>query len=290
MSVKRTTTSEMNQAAQIDRLQQAIEQADGIVIGAGAGLSLSAGLAYTGEDFEQNFSDFIEKYQFTDMYTAGFYPFASLEEHWAYWSRHIFYHRYDTMPGGVYLDLLQLVKDKDYFVITTNVDHQFQLAGFAQNRLFCTQGDYGLWQCSVPCHVKTYPNEKTVRQMVAKQQNMLVPSDLIPYCPKCGKPMSMHLRCDSTFVQDEAWHKASRRYQDFLHKYEGQHILFWELGVGWNTPSIIKYPFWRMTAQNPDAIYAAIHLEEAHCPPEINQQTIEIVADIHAVITSIRTK
>ena len=277
---KSTTTSTGAYSEKINRIQSEIENADAIIIGAGSGLSASAGLTYSGERFQRHFADFIEKYHFQDMYSAGFYPYQTLEEYWAYWSRHIYYNRYVLAPGRAYADLLELVKDKDYFVITTNVDHQFQLAGFDKKRLFYTQGDYGLWQCSVPCHSKTYDNEQIVKRMVEQQRDMRVPSELIPRCPVCGKPMTMNLRCDNTFVQDEGWAVACQRYEDFIRRHKGLHLLFLELGVGGNTPVIIKYPFWKMTAQNKKAVYATINLGEAVCSPQIKSQSICVDADI----------
>ena len=272
---------------QIKVLAKELEEADAVVIGAGSGLSASAGLTYSGERFESKFFDFIAKYHFEDMYSAGFYPYPSREEYWAYWSRHIFCNRYDITPGKVYFDLLRLVKGKEYFVITTNVDHQFQLAGFEKERLFYTQGDYGLWQCSRPCHRKTYDNESTVRRMVLEQKNMRIPSKLLPYCPECGAPMSMNLRCDDTFVEDAGWHAARERYEVFLHTYENRHILFLELGVGGNTPGIIKYPFWQMTMWNKVAVYTCINSGETGCPDEIRERSICIDADIGKAIEAV---
>ncbi|MCD7763263.1 MAG: Sir2 silent information regulator family NAD-dependent deacetylase [Lachnospiraceae bacterium] len=268
----------------IAQLKNEIETADAIVIGAGAGLSTSAGMSYSGERFEKTFADFHQKYGITDMYSGGFYPFDTLEEYWAWWSRHILVNRYETGVGKPYTDLLKLVKDKDYFVLTTNVDHQFQLAGFDKKRLFYTQGDYGLWQCSKPCHDKTYDNEEAVRQMAAEQKDMKIPSELIPHCPVCGAPMNVNLRCDDTFVEDEGWHKAAERYNEFIRQHENMHVLFLELGVGANTPVIIKYPFWRMTAKNPKAVYACINKGEAFCPREISQQSICMDDDIRKVL------
>lgn len=264
----------------IARLKQELDTADAVVIGAGSGLSTSAGFTYTGERFQKYFGDFIAKYGFRDMYSGGFYPFDSLEEHWAYWSRYITINRYLDAPKPVYSDLFQLVQEKDYFVLTTNVDHQFQKAGFDKHRLFYTQGDYGLWQCSKPCHPKTYDNEVIVKKMLAEQKDMKIPTELVPYCPVCGAPMSMNLRADNTFVEDDGWHAAARRYEDFLRRHEGEHILFLELGVGGNTPVIIKYPFWRMTYQNPKVVYACVNLSEAYCPKEIQKRSICIDGDI----------
>ncbi len=271
----------------IHRLKHELETADAIIIGAGAGLSTSAGMSYNGERFEKNFSDFHRKYGITDMYSGGFYPFDTLEEYWAWWSRHILINRYEAGIGRPYTRLLELVKNKDYFVLTTNVDHQFQLAGFDKKRLFYTQGDYGLWQCSKPCHNKTYDNEAVVRQMAAQQKDMKIPSELVPRCPVCGAPMNVNLRCDDTFVEDDGWHQAAERYSDFIRRHENMHVLFLELGVGANTPVIIKYPFWRMTAQNPKAVYACVNKGEAFCPHEIEDQSICLDDDIANVLNSL---
>lgn len=268
----------------IEKVKKQIENADAVVIGAGAGLSTSAGFTYSGKRFEDNFPDFIEKYGFQDMYSAGFYPYPTLEEHWAYWSRYIFINRYQNAPKPVYNDLYNLVREKDYFVLTTNVDHCFQKAGFDKNRLFYTQGDYGLWQCSKPCHNKTYDNETVVQQMVASQENMLVPPDLVPHCPVCGAPMSMNLRADNTFVEDSGWHDAAKRYRDFIRCHEGLRILYLELGVGSNTPGIIKYPFWQMTLANPAAVYVCMNYGEAVCPKEIAEQAVCIDGDIGEIL------
>ena len=282
-----STTSTESYSEQIDRLKNEIENAEAIIIGAGAGMSASAGFAYDGERFEKHFADFRQKYGITDMYSGGFYPYNSLEEYWTWWSRHIWVNRYDIAAGKPYMDLLNIVEDKDYFVLTTNVDHQFQLAGFDKKRLFYTQGDYGLWQCSKACHDKTYDNEETVRKMVSEQRGLKIPSELIPKCPVCGAPMTMNLRCDNSFVQDEGWYAAANRYQDFIRRHKGMHILFLELGVGANTPAIIKYPFWQMTAQNRHAIYACINYGEAITPKEIKEQSICINKDIGAVLENL---
>ena len=273
---------------QIERLSQQLASSDAIVIGAGAGLSTSAGFTYTGERFEHYFPDFIAKYHFPDMYSGGFYPFDTLEEHWAYWSRYIFCNRYLDAPKPVYQELLSLVQDKDYFVLTTNVDHQFQKAGFDKHRLFYTQGDYGLWQCMEPCHQKTYDNEEAVRRMVAEQRDMRIPTELVPRCPVCGKPMTMNLRSDNTFVEDEGWHRAAERYDDFLRRHDGLKVLYLELGVGANTPVIIKYPFWKMTYANQNSTYACINFGEAFAPPEIRGRSICINADIGNVLSRLK--
>ena len=278
----------------IEQLKQIISEAKTVVIGAGSGLSTSAGFTYSGERFEKYFSDFAVKYGFQDMYSGGFAPFASLEERWAYWSRYIMINRYMDPPKPVYNNILSLVRNKDYFVLTTNVDHCFQKAGFDKERLFYTQGDYGLFQCSEPCHHKTYDNEKQIRAMWEFRSEMKIPPELVPHCPVCGKPMSMNLRADDTFVTDEGWDQAANRYQTFLQSRNitsrsGQqdgtgNVLFLELGVGKNTPGIIKYPFWQMTAKNPNAQYVCINFGEAFAPYEIEKRSLCINDDIGKVL------
>ena len=276
-----------NCSVQIERLKQALETADAVLIGAGAGLSNSAGLTYSGERFERYFSDFHQKYRITDMYSGGFYPFATPEEHWAYWSRYIYINRYMDAPKPVYDDILKLVQNRDYFVITTNVDHCFQKAGFDKKRLFYTQGDYGLFQCSEPCCQETFDNEAVIREMVKRQKDMKIPPELLPVCPHCGKPLTMNLRSDDKFVKDEGWHRAAERYENFLRTRAGGKILFLELGVGYNTPVIIKYPFWQMTAKNPNAAYVCINQGQAVCPQGIEQRSICMNADIGQVLQSL---
>ena len=262
------------------RLKTEIETADAILIGAGAGLSTSAGMVYDGERFKQYFSDFEAKYGFHDMYSGGFYPYPTPEEHWAYWSRYIMVNRYQAALKPAYDMLFQLINDKNYFVITTNVDHCFQKAGFNKERLFYTQGDYGLFQCSAPCCQSTYENESIIRRMVSEQSAMRVPTELLPKCPVCGNPMTMNLRSDDRFVEDDGWHKADSRYEEFLRGCKGLHILNLELGVGMNTPGIIKYPFWQMTFQNPNAIFACVNLNDTRVPEQIADLSICIQADI----------
>lgn len=284
----KTMKSTENYLNNLKKLKEEFNTADAILIGAGAGLSASAGFDYIGERFEKYFSDFKEKYGITDMYSGGFYDFDTLEEYWAWWSRHILINRYDCEVGKPYKDLFSIVKDKNYFVLTTNVDHQFQRAGFDKKRLFYTQGDYGLFQCSNGCHNKTYDNEEIIRKMVALQKDMKIPTELIPRCPKCNKPMTMNLRCDDLFVQDEGWYLAYNRYQDFIRRNENSHILYLELGVGMNTPGIIKYPFWQMTAKNKNAVYCSVNSELSYVPTEIQNQSVVIKNDIAKVLEECR--
>lgn len=288
----------------INTLREALAHVDTVIIGAGAGLSTSAGFVYTGERFDRYFQDFSEKYHFRDMYSGGFYPYNTLEEHWAYWSRYIYINRYMDAPNPVYDRLYELVKDKDYFVLTTNVDHCFQKAGFDKYRLFYTQGDYGLFQCSGPCHISTYENEGTIRKMVEAQgyvidrngilippegnaPKMTVPTELVPHCPKCGRTMSMNLRADNTFVEDEGWHRASERYADFLRRHQNMKALFLETAVGFNTPTIVKYSFWRMAYEWKDAVYACLNNGEAYAPDEIKKKSICVNGDIGKILSQL---
>ena len=266
--------------ARLEQLKTWFKEADAVLVGAGSGLSTAAGFTYSGERFDRFFSDFGKKYGFHDMYSGGFYPFPSPEEFWAYWSRYIYINRYDQPAGEPYEALLRLLGDKNYFVLTTNVDHRFQVAGFDRARLFYTQGDYGLFQCSVPCHDRTYDNEAAIREMLAAQKDMKIPSSLIPRCPVCGKPMTVNLRSDDTFVEDAGWHAACERYRAFLRENAHGRILYLELGVGMNTPGIIKYPFWQMTYRNPEARYACINLEAAYAPAEIARRSLCISSDL----------
>ncbi len=296
-----STKNCLDKSDKIEQLRTELQTADAILIGAGAGLSTSAGFTYTGKRFEKYFFDFIKKYDFRDMYSGGFYPFERLEEYWAYWSRYIYINRYANTSNRTYQILFELVKDKDYFVLTTNVDHQFQKVGFDKNRLFYTQGDYGLFQCSRPCHAMTYDNKEIVYKMIQSQgyvfteEGMLympeniklkmeIQTKLIPHCPVCGRPMSMNLRADDTFVEDHGWKRAAERYSNFIQKHQNMKVLFLELGVGMNTPGIIKYPFWQMTVKNRNTVYGCVNYGEAKCPAEIKEQAICIEEDIHRIL------
>lgn len=268
----------------LERLRNALDTADAVVVGAGAGLSTAAGFSYGGERFRQHFADFEERFGIRDMYSGGFFPFPTREVFWAFWSRMIWLNRYTEDPKPAYRNLLRLLEGREHFVITTNVDHRFQVAGFSKERLFYTQGDYGLLQCSKPCCQKTYDNEALIREMLERQEGMRVPTELLPTCPHCGRPLVPNLRSDDTFVEDEGWHAAAERYHRFLREHEQGRVLYLELGVGYNTPVIIKYPFWRMTQANPEATYACVNFGEAVCPQEIAERSICLNADIDRVI------
>ena len=307
---------------QMMRLKNELETADAVVIGAGIGLSTSAGLIYSGERFNRYFGDFSDKYGFRDMYSGGFYPYGSLEEQWAFWSRYIYINRFARPVNNVYDRLYELVDGrdkgdianqprKDYFVITTNVDHQFKKAGFSKRRIFYSQGDFGLWQCRKPCHKRTYDNkDKVIKMLVAQgfaigedrelippvkengetdfdKLSMTVPTGLVPYCPVCGEPMVMNLNTDSTFVEDDGWYEASGNYSEFLDSCKDLHVLFIELGVGSKTPAMIKYPFWNLVRENENAVYCCINKGEAYCPKDIEDRSICIDADIGEVINGI---
>ena len=286
---------------QVRKLKEKMQNVEAIVLGAGSGLSTAAGFTYSGERFQKYFFDFAKKYPIRDIYSGGFFPFESQEEFWAWWSRHIYFNRYVDAPSDVYGNLKKIVEGKDYFVLTTNVDHQFQRAGFEKERLFYTQGDYGLFQSSRPTVAKTYDNQEIVEKMLEAQGfvrdnegifqlsedkllKMSIPTELIPICPDDGLPMTMNLRTDESFVEDAGWKMAAKRYQDFLHSHKGKHVLYWELGVGMNTPVIIKFPFWQYTEENPNAYYACLNLGEAGCSREISERSICLNADIGQVL------
>lgn len=283
----RTEKSTENYSEQIKQLKEKINDADAILIGAGAGLSTAAGFNYSGEIMDKEFADFKSKFGINDVYSGGFYPFPTQEEFWAWWSRQIYVFRYKAGVGEPYRDLLELVRDKDYFVLTTNVDHQFQKAGFDKKRLFYTQGDYGLFQCPRPCHKKTYDNEDAVRKMYEAQKDMKIPTELLPKCPVCGEVMTTNLRIDDTFVEDDGWHQAAERYSLFTRRHKDLKLVLLELGVGMNTPSIIKYPFWRMAEQSRDITYACINFGEALCPDSIADRSVCINEDIAVAIKSL---
>ena len=290
----------------ISKLAEEIKSAEARLIGAGAGLSTSAGFYYSGERFEHYFFDFAEKYGIKDMYSGGFYPFPKEEIFWAWQSRHIYFNRYVPAPRPVYPALLSLVKDKNYFVITTNVDHQFQKAGFDKKRLFYTQGDYGLLQSVNPAIGKTYNNEEITAKMLESQGFikgkdgiydvppdrkllMEIPPELVPLCPDDGSRMTTNLRSDDNFTEDDGWRRASAAYSAFLEKNKSRRILFWELGIGMNTPIIIKYPFWAMAAENTESVYACINKGEAFCPDKISERSICLNADIGSTLEELKS-
>ena len=299
-----TTKSTRTYLEDIKLLKEKIEEADAIVIGAGAGISTSAGFIYNGETFKKYMFDFIKEYGITDFYSGGFFPFPTKEIMWAFWSRNIYVNRYLDALKDTYKKLLNIVKDKDYFVITTNVDHQFQKAEFDKKRLFYTQGDYGLFQSVNKNNKKTYDNEEIIYKMLEaqgfvknekgiydildeKKISMSIPSELIPVCPDDGSDMTMNLRADDSFVEDDGWIEASIRYNDFVNKRKNQRLLLLELGVGMNTPVIIKYPFWNMVIENKKSSYTCINYNEAFCPTEILDRSIIINEDIDKVLDDI---
>ncbi|WP_461206641.1 SIR2 family NAD-dependent protein deacylase [Clostridium sp. DL1XJH146] len=276
-----------NSGDKYERIKNLIKEADAVVIGAGAGFSTAAGLEYSGDRFTDNFKKFIDKYGMTDMYSAAFYPFNTQEEKWGYWSKHILMNRYQFKENGVYKKFKELVADKEYFVLTTNVDHLFYKAGFDESRIFATQGDYGLFQCSKACHNKLYSNEDIVYEMIEKEKDCRIPSELVPKCPVCGENMAVNVRADDSFVQDENWDKALDNYKKFLSNHKKEKVVFIELGVGMNTPVIIKYPFWQMTNLWEGASFVCINKGMAYAPDEIMPKSICVDAEISIAINKI---
>ena len=273
----------------IKKLKSSIEKSDYILIGAGAGLSVSAGFSYEGERFDKYFSEYKDKYGLTDMYSAGFYNYPTLEDFWGYFSLLVYVNRYDIPADETHLNLLEIVKNKNYFIITTNVDGRFDEANFDKDKLFKVQGDYSLFQCSVPCRQETFYNEKQIREMVKSRKNLKIQKELIPKCPHCGKNMTMNLRCDNTFVQDDNWYHSMDRYKKFLNKAKNNNILFLELGVGFNTPAIIKYSFWDMALKNENSIYASVNLNDSYAPDNLKERSICINDDIHKLLEYIKS-
>lgn len=271
-------------SGRIDKLRSLLDEAECVLIGGGSGLSSAAGLTYSGQRFTENFGDFIKKYGMSDMYSAGFYPFKTQEEKWAYWSRHILLNRRLPPALPLYRRLFELVKDKDFFVVTTNVDAQFYKAGFATERIFAVQGDYGKLQCAKGCHDELYDNEDLVRKMAAEQKDCRIPSALIPKCPVCGKDMEVNIRKDAYFVQDKAWYEAERRYEIFCREARDRKLLLLELGVGYNTPTIIRFPFEAMTYKNKDAVLVRINAQYPGAISENAKKTLSFAEDIKDVL------
>lgn len=273
---------------QIQAAVRYLQEADYVLIGAGAGLSTAAGLTYSGKRFQDNFGEFIEKYGMQDMYSAGFYPFSTEEERWAYWCRHSYVNRIEPPAMPLYEKLFEMVKDKNYFVLTTNVDHQFQKAGFQNERIFATQGDYGRIQCMKGCHPKTYDAVSMFTQMNQAQKDCKIPSYMVPRCPVCGSPMAMNLRCDQYFVEDEAWNQAAENYGRYLKQLKKGNVLLLELGVGFNTPSIIRFPFEKMVRENKNVNLVRLNLDEAVIPESFGKRGIGINRDLCESLDDIR--
>ena len=276
---------------QIDRAAKNIRNTDCVIIGAGAGASTAAGIQYGGKRFTDNFAEFIKKYgehYMTDMYAAGFYPYPSEEAKWGYWSKHALMNRFDPPALPLYTELYDIVKNKEYFVLTTNVDHQFYKAGFDEKRIFATQGDYGKIQCQKACHPKTYDAKDLFRKMDKARRDCLIPSELVPKCPVCGGNMAMNLRCDNYFVEDEAWHEAADRYAGFLEQHKDKKVVLLELGVGFNTPIIIRFPFEKMVRENSSYSLIRLNMDEAVVPESFGKRAIGIGGDMAKAITDIR--
>lgn len=272
----------------IDKLHSLIQAAECVIVGGGSGLSSAAGLTYSGERFTANFGDFIKRYDLTDMYSAAFYPFKTQEEKWAYWSRHILLNRWQPPALPLYQTLFELVGDKDYFVITTNVDAQFYKAGFAQDRVFAVQGDYGKLQCAKGCQDTLYDSQNLVRRMVSEQKDCRVPSALVPKCPVCGGEMEVNIRKDLYFVQDKTWYAAKKRYEDFYDRACGKNTVLLELGAGYNTPTIIRFPFERMVYENKGVFLVRMNTQYPEAIPENAAKTLSFGEDISAVFDRIK--
>lgn len=272
---------------QIREAAKAIKEAEYVLIGAGAGLSAAAGLTYGGKRFEENFPEFIRKYGMTDMYSAGFYPFSSEEERWGYWSKHVYVNRIQPQALPLYQKLREIVNAKKYFVLTTNADHQFYKADFGEDKIFATQGDYGLIQCMRGCHPKTYDNIEMMNQMHQARKDCKVPSYMVPRCPVCGGPMNMNLRCDRYFVEDDAWHEAEKHFGEFLDACQKKRTVLLELGIGFNTPTIVRFPFEKLTQKQENMTLIRLNLDEAIVPKSLGERAIGINADMMQSVTDL---
>ena len=288
MFMERRTIKYMNKTLEkIEKINKLIKAADYILIGAGAGLSTAAGIEYFGKRFEDNFAEFIKKYHFTDMYSSGFYNFKTEEEKWAYWAKHMYMNCIGMSATKLYKDLFEVVKGKNYFVITTNVDEQFYKSGFDKNKIFATQGSYRYIQCSQACHNKIYNAKDLVKEMIEKTKDCKIPTELVPVCPVCGEIMDTNLRKDAYFVQNDNWYKQSQKYNKFIEKARDKKVVLLELGVGFNTPIIIRYPFEKMVYQNNNWNLIRINKDNCINLLDIENKSIVIEDDIKKVIEEI---
>ena len=275
-------------SSRILQAKQAIKQADYIIIGAGSGLSTAAGLLYSGEKFEKDFREFIEKYHFDNLYSASFYEFKTQEEKWAFFAKMIKLNRYNEKPLKLYQELYEIVKNKEYFVLSTNVDGQFYNSGFDKDKIFEVQGDYSYLQCENACHNKLYNNKELVEKWLRNTKNCKIPSDLVMKCPVCGGNMDMNLRKDANFVQDENWYRQSEKYEDFLSRSKGKNVVLLEIGVGFNTPGIIRFPFERMTAISEKTTLIRINKDYPNPMLEIENKTISFDEDTNKIIEDLK--
>ena len=274
--------------SRIIQAKQAIKQADYIIIGAGSGLSTAAGLLYSGEKFEKDFKEFIEKYHLDNLYSASFYEFKTQEEKWAFFAKMIKLNRYNEKTLKLYQELYEIVKNKEYFVLSTNVDGQFYNSGFDKDKVFEVQGDYSYLQCENACHNKLYNNKELVEKWLRNTKNCKIPSDLVMKCPVCGGNMDMNLRKDANFVQDENWYRQSEKYEDFLSRSKGKNVVLLEIGVGFNTPGIIRFSFEQMTANIEKTTLIRINKDYPNPMLEIENKTISFDEDTNKIIEDLK--
>ncbi len=271
----------------INKMKQLLKEADCILIGAGSGLSTAAGLKYSGENFQKNYKEFMQKYHFEDLYSASFYEFKTQEEKWAFFSKMILLNRYNK-PLTLYKELYDIVKDKNYFVITTNVDGQFEISGFDKEKIFAVQGDYKYLQCENACHNKLYDNSEIVKKWTANMKECKIPSEIVMKCPVCGGNMDMNLRKDDKFVQDENWYKQLKAYKDFLKEMKNKNVVLLEIGVGFNTPGIIRFPFEKMTMENSKTRLIRINKDYLKCFLDIEDKTITFNEEVKQILDDLK--
>ena len=225
----------------------------------------------------------LQKYGFTDLYSSSFYDFETEEEKWAYFAKHIYFACTGMEGTKLYKNIYEAIKDKEYFVITTNVDDQFYKSGFDKNKIFRVQGSYRYIQCSKACHDKLYDDTEMVKDMIkATDKELKIPSSLVPICPVCFEYMEPNLRKDEYFVEDENWHKQSMAYRDFLERNKDKKLLLLEFGVGFNTPGIIRYPFEKLTKVHEKWKLVRFN-KELKCFADLKDRFVGITQDLNSI-------
>lgn len=281
----------MNYIEKIQHLSELIYNTDAIVIGGGSGLSSAAGYNHYhwSSVFLKQMGVFQEHYGFTSPFAGFYHCFSSLEEQWAYYAAYT--RAIQTADiGKPYLDLKNIIGNKPHFIITTNIDGQFERV-FSTKHICDFQGNFRYFQCSQPCHDTIYNNETSIEKIFFNINKFRVPSELVPRCPKCGRQMVPWVR-DDAFLEGESWKLSLKNYYDFLEKWLLQNnsskVLLLELGVGDMTPSIIKLPFWEITEKNANVTYVCINKNKSSMPMHIKDKSLHITGDLSLVLEELK--